>query len=380
LPREKHDGMVNNPFILYGYESEKYFCDRKAETQELKRLVTNGNHVALIAPRRIGKTGLIENLFHQKDIQKDYYTFLIDIYATKNIEELIVAMGASMLSSLRPKGAKVIQKFVDILSSLRTGISFDAMGNPSWNVEVGDIRLPRTTLDEIFEYIDTADKPCIIAIDEFQTVSGYNDGKTEALLRTYIQHCRNAQFIFSGSQRTMMGEIFLSPSRPFYQSTSMMNIGSIPLDKYSEFAQKHFKEANKGISSETITKVYQRFEGVTWYVQRVMNELFSLTPQHGTCDEGMLDIAIKNILRANEFTYQSLLFQLPVKQKELLMAIAKEGKAQNLTSSAFVKKYRLTSSSSVQSAIKGLLEKNFTTSNLGVYEVYDKFFALWLLR
>ena len=378
--REKQDSMVNNPFILYGYESEKYFCDRKTETQELKRLVTNGNHVALIAPRRIGKTGLIENLFHQKDIQRDYYTFLIDIYATKNIEELIMAMGASMLSSLRPKGAKVIQKFVDILSSLRTGISFDAMGNPSWNVEVGDIRLPRTTLDEIFEYIDTADKPCIIAIDEFQTVSGYNDRKIEALLRTYIQHCRNAQFIFSGSQRTMMGEMFLSPSRPFYQSTSMMNIGCIPLDKYSVFAQKLFKEANKGISAETIAKVYQRFEGVTWYVQRVLNELFSLTPQHGTCDEDMLDIAIKNILRANEFTYQSLLFQLPIKQKELLMAIAKEGKAQNLTSSAFVKKYRLTSSSSVQSAIKGLLEKNFATSNLGVYEVYDKFFGLWLLR
>lgn len=378
--REKQDSMVNNPFILYGYESEKYFCDRKTETQELKRLVTNGNHVALIAPRRIGKTGLIENLFHQKDIQRDYYTFLVDIYATKNIEELIMAMGASMLSSLRPKGAKVIQKFVDILSSLRTGISFDAMGNPSWNVEVGDIRLPRTTLDEIFEYIDTADKPCIIAIDEFQTVSCYNDGKIEALLRTYIQHCRNAQFIFSGSQRTMMGEMFLSPSRPFYQSTSMMNIGCIPLDKYSVFAQKLFKEANKGISAETIAKVYQRFEGVTWYVQRVLNELFSLTPQHGTCDEDMLDIAIKNILRANEFTYQSLLFQLPIKQKELLMAIAKEGKAQNLTSSAFVKKYRLTSSSSVQSAIKGLLEKNFATSNLGVYEVYDKFFGLWLLR
>ncbi len=378
--REKQDSMVNNPFILYGYESEKYFCDRKTETQELKRLVTNGNHVALIAPRRIGKTGLIENLFHQKDIQKDYYTFLVDIYATKNIEELIMAMGASMLSSLRPKGAKVIQKFVDILSSLRTGISFDAMGNPSWNVEVGDVRLPRTTLDEIFEYIDTADKPCIIAIDEFQTVSCYNDRKIEALLRTYIQHCRNAHFIFSGSQRTMMGEMFLSPSRPFYQSTSMMNIGSIPIDKYSAFAQKHFKEADKGISAQAITKVYQRFEGVTWYVQRVMNELFSLTPQHGTCDEDMLDIAIKNILRANEFTYQSLLFQLPIKQKELLMAIAREGKAQNLTSSAFVKKYRLTSSSSVQSAIKGLLEKNFVTSNLGVYEVYDKFFALWLLK
>ena len=130
--------MVNNPFILYGYESEKYFCDRVEETKSLLRLLENGNNVSLIAPRRIGKTGLIENVFHQKKFQKEYYTFLIDIYATKNIEEMIAVMGASMLSSLRPMGTKVMQKFTSFLSSLRSGISFDAMGNPSWNVEIGE--------------------------------------------------------------------------------------------------------------------------------------------------------------------------------------------------------------------------------------------------
>jgi hypothetical protein len=177
----------------------------------------------------------------------------------------------------------------------------------------------------------------------------------------------------------MMGEIFLSPSRPFYQSTSMMSIGSIPLDKYVCFAQRHFEEAGKSISEGVIAEVYHRFDGVTWYVQRVMNEFFSLTSQQSKCDVDMLEPAIKSILNANEFTYQSLLFQLPQKQKELLIAIAKAGKAKNLTSSAFINKYRLSSSSSVQSAIKGLLEKNFVTTALGIYEVYDKFFALWLL-
>ena len=179
--------MISNPFILYGYESEKYFCDRKTETAELKRLVTNGNNVALIAPRRIGKTGLIENLFHQEDIAKQYYTFLIDIYASKNMEEMLLAMSTSMLASLRPKGAKVMQHFVNLLTSLRTGVSFDAMGNPSWNLEVGNIKQPRTTLEEIFRYINEADKPCIVAIDEFQTISNYSDTNVEALLRTYIQ-------------------------------------------------------------------------------------------------------------------------------------------------------------------------------------------------
>ena len=372
--------MITNPFILYGYESEKYFCDREQETEKLQSLIVNGNNVALIAPRRIGKTGLIEHLFHQQEISRNYYTFLIDIYATKNMEELTLALSTSMLSALRPHGKKVMQQFVNFLASLRTGVTFDSMGNPSWNLEIGDIKQPRITLDEIFQYINNADKPCIVAIDEFQTVSSYNTCKAEAILRTYVQHCRNAQFIFSGSQRTMMAEIFNSPSRPFYQSTSMMNIGSIPIDKYAPFVRNLFKEADKTIKTETVTSIYHQFDGITWYVQRMMNELFSMTSPGSECTLNMTHEAIRSILRANEFSYQSTLFQLPPKQKELLIAICKEGKAQNLTSSAFIKKYHLPGSSSVQSAVKGLLEKNFITSTLGVYEVYDRFFSMWITQ
>lgn len=372
--------MVNNPFILYGYESEEYFCDRRDETKQLLRLIENGNNVALIAPRRIGKTGLVENLYHLKEVQNSYYTFLIDIYATKNIEDMVMAMGSAMLASLRPKGTQMMQKFTSFLSSLRSGISFDPAGNPSWNVEIGDIRTPRTTLEEIFRYIESADKPCIVTIDEFQSVANYPDGHAEALLRTHIQHCRNANFIFAGSQRSMMAEIFNSPARPFYQSVSMMNLDCIPMDKYCQFAQGHFSKAGKTLPANVFQTVYERFEGMTWYVQRVMNELFSLTSSETTCTVEMIDVAIDNILRANEFNYQSLLFQLPPKQKMLLVAICKAGKATALTSADFVRRWHLPSTSSVQSAIKGLIEKSFVTTSLGVYEVYDKFFAMWLRR
>ena len=372
--------MVNNPFILYGYESEKYFCDREEETRNLKQLLENGNNVALIAPRRIGKTGLIENLFHQKQIQRKYYTFLIDIYATKNLEEMVMSIGSSMLSSLRPFGAKVMQRFTGLLSSLRSGISFDPMGYPSWNVEIGSIRQPKTTLNEIFQYINTADRPCIVAIDEFQTIAQYHQDKVEELLRTYIQHCRNANFIFAGSQRTMMGEIFLNPSHPFYQSTAMMNLDPISLDKYSNFATGLFKESGRELEPSVVSNIYQQFEGITWYMQRTLNGLYSNTLPGETCTIEMIDSVINNILLSNEFTYQSMLFQLPPKQKELLTAISKAGKAQNITSAEFVNRYHLSSPSSVQSAIKGLIDKNFVTSTLGVYEVYDKFFAMWLNR
>lgn len=369
---------MTNPFITSGYHSEKYFCNRVIETDFLVRQLLNGNNVALISPRRLGKTGLIQHCFQQQSL-KGCYTFLIDIYATKNLQEFVFEFGKSILNGLKPRGKKIWDVFLSSITSLRTGISFDEVGMPSWNIELGDIKNPSVTLDEIFNYLNYADKPCIVAIDEFQAIAKYPEKNIEATLRTYIQHCMNAHFIYSGSQRHMMGEIFTTPSRPFYQSTSILDLKPIDLDSYSIFIKKHFKEGDRKIENAVINKVYQMFEGTTWYIQFMMNFLYSGTRPGEICTVDKIEIALEEILSQMSFTYSSLLYQLPPKQKEVLMAICKEGKAKEITSSRFLNTYKLTASS-VQGAIKGLLEKDFVTMELGIYSVCDRFFNIWLKK
>ena len=370
---------IANPFITQGYIAPHYFCDRVEETDSLIRLVTNGNNVALIAPRRLGKTGLIQHCFEQTAIKDEYYTFLVDIYATKNLQELVFYLGKNILGALKPRGRKVWERFVNTLGSLRSSISFDINGLPEWGLGMGDIKTPQATLDEIFTYLEEADKPCIVAIDEFQVIADYPEGNVEAILRTHIQQCKNTRFIYSGSQRHMMAEIFASPSRPFYQSTSMMTLSPINLEHYVDFAKSLFKEYQKDIAKETITEIYQRYEGVTWYVQSVLNALFTLTKTGETCSLEMVEGAIRQVIAQQSFAYTSLLYQLPSKQKEVLMAICKEGKATSITSRPFLQRYHLTAST-VQAAVKGLLEKDFITQELSTYSIYDKFFAMWLLQ
>ena len=333
--------MLRNPFVLNGYIGKEYFCDREHEVQKLLEHISNGVNVTLVSPRRVGKTGLIEHLFHQKEVEENYYTFLIDIYATKTIEEMVAQMAKSILSTLKS---------------------------------------PQNSMDEIFRYIENADKPCIVAIDEFQTISEYPDVKAEALLRTYVQHCHNAQFIFAGSKRTMIVEMFSKHSRPFYQSTTIMSVPKLDIEKYRAFAVSHFEKGGKGLSPDVVDEVYDMFEGVTWYLQRVMNKLYMLTPTSETCDNHYIPNAIEDILDENQMAYEALLYQIPSRQKALLMAICAEGKASSITSTAFVRKHSLSSSSSVQSAIRGLLDKELVTSENGAYEVYDKFLAIWLNR
>ena len=190
---------MENPFITTGYAGSKYFCDRVKETKDVVELLTNGNNIALISPRRYGKTDLIRHCFAQKEVRDNYLTFIIDVYSTRSLAEMADKMGKNILEQLKPKGEKAWGKFIGALTSLKAGISYDAAGIPSWSVEIGDIKNPAVTLDEIFKYIQNSDKPCLVAIDEFQQILKYDEKDVEATIRTYVQYCTNANFIFSGS-------------------------------------------------------------------------------------------------------------------------------------------------------------------------------------
>ena len=327
---------MNNPFVTNGYVSPKYFCDREKETAKIVSLLTNENNIALISPRRIGKTDLLRHCFQQPEIKEKYHTFIIDIYATSSVRDFVNVFGK-------------------------------AITNPS------------ATLDEIFSYLNHADRPCLVAIDEFQQITKYaDDANIEAALRTHIQRCPNAHFVFSGSHRHLMGAMFTSPARPFYQSVTLINLAPISLEKYTEFCCRHFTQEGKELLPEVVINLYERFEGITSYMQKVMNILFTMTPEGGRCLPEMTDIAIKDILDLSSDTYETLLYQMPEKQRAVFQAIAAEGKAEAISGGNFVRKYRLISASSVSSAAKGLLEKDFITFDKGIYQVYDQFFLLWL--
>ncbi|MBR1682168.1 MAG: ATP-binding protein [Bacteroidaceae bacterium] len=372
---------MQNPFVTNGYAGPEYFCDRERETALLTDFLTNENNVALISPRRIGKTELLHHCFQQPLIKEHYHTFIIDIYATTSVRDFVNVCGKAIIDELRPKGRSVWERFLHVLQSLRSEISFDINGMPVWGLGLGTIQNPIVTLDEIFCYLNDADKPCIVAIDEFQQISRYGDAPNmEASLRTYIQRTTNAHFVFSGSQRHLMGAMFTSPSRPFYQSVTIMNLPLIPLEKYLLFAQGHFAEHGKSLDDQVVKVLYKRFDGITSYLQRIMNLLFLQTGKGDVCRADMIDPAINTLLDISNDTYLALVYQMPEKQRNVLWAIAREGVATGITGAKFLRKHHLPSASSVRSAINGLLEKDFITNDAGVYCVYDKFLELWIAR
>lgn len=374
---------LENPFIVTGrYVAEEYFCDRRTETSQLAANIINWRNTVLVSSRRMGKSGLIEHTFAQESIKTCFETFYIDIFATNSFEEFVFLLSKEITSRLQTKGRKFIDRFFTIVNSLQASFGMDAItGAPNFSLSIGNINDSGKTLEQVFSFLESSQMPCVVAIDEFQQIADYQDGKKViASLRTLVQKCKQTRFIFAGSNRRMMGKIFNSPSEPFYQSCIPLYLDAIAIQEYCGFAQAHFSSAGKSIPEDCFAGIYGQFEGHTWYVQTILNRLFEVCKK-GTCvsSDDVRD-AVTYILDLNTMYFQEMLRPLSARQKELLIAIAKEGKVEGITSAAFVKKHSLASASAVQGAAKPLMESETIVREDDIYRISNRFFSLWLAR
>ena len=370
-----------NPFITGGYHSAQLFCNRTSETEALCQSILNGQNVALHSPRRMGKTTLIQHCLNQSLLKRNYYSFLIDIYATGNLKELAFVLGKQIFETVKQQGKKSVELFFYAIPSFRAAFKLDPLsGDPIFDIGIGQISHPKRSVEQIFRFLENTEKPSIVAIDEFQQIFQYAEEHVEAFLRALIQQCPRTRFIFSSSRRHTLHNAFFSASHPFYQKATLINLAPISEKKYAAFIQKQFHQADKEISHQQIMQVYNLFEGYTWYIQCYFNRLYALLPPHEPLTSEIMQDCLVNTIALYESAFQSLLFRLPDRQKELLYAIGREGKAREIMSSAFIKKHALLSPSSVQTSARQLLEKDFLDTDNHVYQIANRFFGLWLSR
>lgn len=370
---------MENPFIITGKIKPEYFCDRQQEAERIITKVTNGENLVLMAARRVGKSKLIDFCLDKPAIKDHFICISTDILRTSSINEFAFELSKAVFEQAARRGTKMLKMVVNTLKTINGCFGYDPISNtPTFNLSLGDISNPINTLEEIFSCLEKADKKCIVAIDEFQQIGYYPEKNMEAILRTYIQQCNNANFIFSGSERHLINKMFSEKAHPFYNCADMMNLEVIPLDKYTEFCERLFRKFGKDISKEAIAKVYDIFEGNTYYMQKVAHEAFNQTDVANEANEEMMENIIQSMILDNDHKFSELLSRLTLPQKELLYAIAKDSIAKQLTSTAFIKKHNLRSASSVQSALKKLLEYHLVSTSQATYYIDDQLMKLWL--
>ena len=370
----------SNPFPVSAYHGPDLFCDRADEVKRLYANAMNGVDTTLLSIRRMGKTGLVQHLFHKLAKKQKVYCLYMDIYSTQNQKEFINLFSTAVLQAFPPKKS-IGKKVLGFLQGLRLTISYDELtGRPDASLNYSQPKQYEQSLASQLAFIEKLGVTVIVAIDEFQQISHYPEKNTEAMLRTLVQPLKNIRFIFSGSSKHVLLQMFTSSKRPFFGSTQLLELKNIDQSTYEAFIEGSFKKYKRRIEPDALKFISSWTRLHTYYTQAVCNRLFA---------EGYKNITLPLVLstcgrlldeqESTFFQYRNL---LTAAQWQLLKAIAKEDKLYQPNSMHFLTTYKIGTASHVQRGLEALLTKEMIYTEKdergNYYSVYDCFLSRWL--
>ena len=364
-----------NPFLIKGYKSPQYFCDRIEESANLIAAIRNNQDITLYGYRRLGKSALINHVF--KKLDKEYVCIYTDIWGTSNIEDFTRELANGIIKSKVFSKQKFSAKMATFLKSIGASFSIGVDGLPSIDLIYTDRKHVFSNLEEIYNFLNQLNIPIVLAIDEFQEIKKYdNQSPFEGKLRSLSQQSHNIVFIYSGSEQHLLNEIFTKYNMPFYQSTRMVSIDKIDKKAYFDFILKHFRKANIDVSHEIIEYILSISHLHTYYVQAIANFLYGLETPPKSIKE--FELLYRDFIFEKSVFYSELPELITKQQFSVLKAIAKSGTVSNPNSAEFQQASKIKGPSSMHRAINSLLDKQLILKDNDVIRLYDVFLEHYL--
>jgi len=375
---------MENPFVYGKVVRGKYFADREAEIAELINDIASGQNVIVFSPRRYGKTSLILEVLDRVKAE-GLLTFYLDLFKVTSQETFIAAYAKEVARLHGGRIQNMLKKIRDLLPRLVPKV---VMRGEKVDVEVEFEFDPSADkaplLDDLFEAVSTVSsqtgKRAVAVFDEFQEITSWDaKGQIERQMRTHFQMHENVSYIFMGSKRHLMQELFRNKNRPFYRFGKHFPLEKIPEDEFAKFIQTRFEETGFQIDLEAIREILQTTDDHPYYTQLLCHILWDRNQQEKIITKESITAALQEVFMREAHAFQGLWDMLTLKARQLLVALAKEeGPQVQLFSSDFLRKHNLGSASSVQRAITRLLEEEVLEKTDGGYQFTDVFFKRWL--
>jgi uncharacterized protein len=361
---------MKNPFSFTAVVDDPAFCNRETEQAELIRLIMSSQNVLLYSHRRFGKTSLILKVFKQLEGVTPIY---IDLYGTTSIHDFIRSALAG-ISVAEPKPQRLMSLVRETITSFTASFSLDPItGLPSVSPQLTP-DLKTAPLADVFRLAKAVatKKRIAIAFDEFQEVARYGGDTFEKQLRKHIQQHRNIAYVFSGSQKHLIMEMFNDAKRAFYRQAASFPLKKISSKAYAKWIEKLYRMDNRTIDSDMIAHVIKRCDNHPAYIQEFFNHLW----EEELVSIGTIDLIERRIIRSRMAEFAYAWDSLTLNQRRALKLIIATG-GKSIYASSRLAQFGFKTPSQATTAIEKLTEREFVVKN-GTYQVQDPIFKRWL--
>lgn len=366
-----------NPFVYGTVVRGEHFYDRKDECKRIVSTISGGNNLVLFAPRRYGKTSLVFRAMEELQ-ERGLTCIYFDFMPVYSVESFITSY-VHAISSQQTNLQRFTQTLAGLVQSLRPKLTFDADGTPELGIDFAERKISAKTLSDVLDLpqtMVTTRKKVVVIFDEFQEVTKFSQIDFEGLLRSKVQQ-QSVRYLFLGSKTHLLNEMFTSKKRPFYNAAQTMQIDTLPQDETIAYLVAKFKASKITLTRDVAAFVLEKAANIPYYIQLLAAEIWqAMIGSAKVVTREIVERCAYEIVQLKSDYYQEMFDRLSVMQKQLVMALLIDGK--NVFSKEYVERFRLSSPSTTQKAMKTLFEYGIVDKTDGEYFINDPFLRYYL--
>ncbi|WP_448908383.1 AAA family ATPase [Hoylesella shahii] len=351
---------MKNPFKFGTIVEGEYFTDRTEELESIKQLLNSDNHLILISPRRFGKSSLVKKAVTQ--VARPCIS--LNLQMVVSVEGL-AAMILKEVFKLHPW-----EKLKHLLSSFRVVPTIST--TPSG--EAIDITFQATTdatvliedALQLVEKLSEKGESMVVVFDEFQELMGLDKG-IDKRLRAIIQNQRHVNYIFLGSQESMMTEIFERKRSPFYRFGVLMHLDRIPHSNFSQYISERLSD-NFVSKGNVVEQILATTRCHPYYTQQLAALVWDMLTYKKMNEADVVEQAIITLVRTHDFDFERIWLNFNKTDRSILMGLVNRVQLAN---------NRRLPTSTMYSSVKRLMQSGYVIK-LDTFEIEDPFFARWI--
>ncbi len=368
-----------NPFSYGTIVRGDYFYDRKDETQRVVSTLLGGNNLVLFAPRRYGKTSLVFRAMEQIEQEEDVMYIYFDLLPVYSLESFV-----SYYIQAIEKGQNSIDKLIRILAdavkNIRPKLTFGNNGEPEFGIDFIEHKVSMDTVSDVLdlpEKIARKGKRVIVILDEFQEIVKLEKYGLENLLRSKVQQQQQVNYLFLGSKTHLLNDMFTNEKRPFYNAAFHLQLSTLPRTETILFLQTRFAESKIELTEQDALYLIDQTADIPYYIQLLAAEIWQYMINSETrVTPEIIDCCVSRIVELKHDYYFELYDKHSTMQKNLLKALIVSG--ENIFSSGYIKRYRLSAVSTVQKSVITLMDNGIIDKIENRYFISDPFFKRFI--